>query len=120
MNEIPFKKWIEDHTYTATELEQYAACPYSFYAGSYLGISPPPEQEPELTPAEIGRILHKTLEQAFQSKKPLMKVFLEELNRHKNRPGLVPILVEQQKNRMERMLKSFQEKEQNIMETKFF
>jgi len=118
---IAFKKWIEDHTFTPTELDHYQNCRFWFYAHSYLGIKPPTEHEPELTPAEVGRILHKTLERFISKKIDPFKVLAEEIQlAQENRPGLVPALLQQQTERMQRTLKSFQEKEKRILEPIYF
>jgi len=45
--------------YSASRLEAYAKCPFTFYLNNILGIGPRPEVENEMTPADRGIIFHR-------------------------------------------------------------
>ncbi|MEM9351802.1 MAG: PD-(D/E)XK nuclease family protein [Planctomycetota bacterium] len=49
------------HLWSASRLEQYAACPFRFFAEHVLKISPPPSATPETDPRRRGSLLHDLL-----------------------------------------------------------
>jgi RecB family exonuclease len=59
---LPFSQWIPQHVFTATDLENHQLCPYRFYASAYLKLRPANPLEVELTPAEVGSLVHRLLE----------------------------------------------------------
>ena len=99
--------------YTPSELEEYEACPFGFYVKHILRIGPPPEPEPELTPAEVGTLLHRVLERLLKTQGGVLEEIIgqEFASIQRNRGHLVPALVERQRDRVERTLKSFLEAE---------
>ena len=50
-----------EHCFTASELEQYAACPFRFLLGSVLKLEPPEDITLELDALERGQIVHGVL-----------------------------------------------------------
>ncbi len=110
---IPFAQWIEDHTFTPSELEGYRLCPFQFYASSYLELDPSPEWGPELSPAERGILLHRILERLFTEDRSGIKAILkQELDRiTRNRPNLIPALLRMQEGEILKTLEQFLEKE---------
>ena len=123
----PFSHWIQDHIYSATELEDYLKCPYRFYANAYLKIRPESRWDIEISPAERGTLLHAVLEKFLADlhrdqffKKPILPNTLEDLELHilkildqeltkltSSRPGLSLFLLSRQKIKFERTLKNF-------------
>ena len=60
--------WVEGLTryegvplVSPTMLEEYAACPFAFWAHKLLGLEPPPEPSDELDPQEQGSLVHRIL-----------------------------------------------------------
>ncbi len=53
---------------SATALEEYAGCPYSYFLKRLLGLSPPEEPEELLgiTPLTRGRLIHRILEEFYR------------------------------------------------------
>jgi ATP-dependent helicase/nuclease subunit B len=116
MKDPKFQSWLKYHTFSPSELEKYKLCPFGFYASRYLKIEPPVDSEVELTPLEIGLVLHHTLERFLKKKgvsqKDLLGTATAEIEKiQKKRENLIPILVAEQKKRIERTLVSFFEKE---------
>lgn len=54
--------------FSATALEDYARCPYSYFLKRLLGLSPPeePEELLRITPLTRGRLLHRILEEFYR------------------------------------------------------
>ncbi len=57
-----YHQWLQGHQFTATEIEAYQSCPIKFFFASVLEIQPEPRPDIELSPAEVGRLVHKILE----------------------------------------------------------
>ncbi len=55
------ERYGPQHLWSASRLEQYAACPFRFFAGHVLRIEPPPSATPETDPARRGVLLHDLL-----------------------------------------------------------
>ncbi len=55
--------------YSASALERYARCPFSFFAGNVLGIEPLPEIELDLTSLERGNLIHRIAYRFFKERK---------------------------------------------------
>ena len=51
--------------YSISRLEQYARCPFSFYARYVLGLEAAPQPEQEYSPLDRGTLLHWLLEQFY-------------------------------------------------------
>lgn len=49
-------------TYSATELEQFAKCPFAYLLGNVWGIDNYENDEDALSPVDEGNLMHKTLE----------------------------------------------------------
>lgn len=113
-----FQDWLEDHIFTPSELETWLVCPYRFYAESFLGLKEPPSLEPEMTPREIGTVMHRILERFLEgkdwSREKIHRISSEILDNF-DRPGLSSPLFSLQKKRIERTLDSFLEMEAAIL-----
>jgi ATP-dependent helicase/nuclease subunit B len=101
----PFPQWLQEHVFSPTELEDYQLCPYRFYASAYLGLKAANPLEVELTPLEIGSLVHRLLEQFF--KKNVLNLDQEFATLQTERPHLSQPLLALQKKRIERMMISF-------------
>ena len=55
------------YVWSATRLESYRACPFSFFMGKLLALEPPAEPEEGLNAAQLGTIYHRILEQVHQA-----------------------------------------------------
>lgn len=53
---------MKAHTFSITELEDFAACPFRHFARYILGINVPDEESPEIPAKDEGRIIHRLLE----------------------------------------------------------
>jgi ATP-dependent helicase/DNAse subunit B len=127
-----FQTWLETHIFTPSELESFLLCPFRFYAEAFLGLRELPEREPELTPREIGILMHRILERFLGGKdwsqESLGKIADSILDRfEKERPGLSHPLFLRQRARIERTLDSFYdlevagvEKRENGLRPKYF
>lgn len=115
MNDPKFQAWLEDHLFTPSEFEDFLLCPFRFYVESYLGLEPVLPQEPELTPAEIGSLIHKILQYFFERKadRGSLQNIIDELwlSHCKKHPYLIPALLSFQKEQIEKTLHRFLEKE---------
>jgi ATP-dependent helicase/DNAse subunit B len=117
MTDPLFASFIRTHVFTATDLENFRLCPYRFYASAFLKLRQEDPLEVELTPAEIGSLVHKVLERLFvegsaAGPSPLFpeNILNEELGiLTADRPHLSRPLLTFQKRRIERMLASFVE-----------
>lgn len=51
-------------TTSASRLEAYASCPYSYFLGEVIGVEAPPEEDEEfrLSPLERGQLVHEILD----------------------------------------------------------
>ncbi len=137
-----FQNWLEQHVFSATELEGYQQCAYRFYASAFLRLQPDLSWDKELSPPEIGRLLHKVLEDFLKEASPLegkdskeeglerinllLDHELENILSQKTRVHLSPVLLRQQKERMKRTLSSFVEDfyririEQRVLKPTYF
>ncbi len=122
-NKPPFAEWIRDHVFSATELENYQACPYRFWAQHYLETSPRDSWTIELSPRDRGTLLHRVLEKTFQEfaaqsslETPQVEILQRQASKHLDTeiqkkqselPSLSPFLLSRQKESMERALKNF-------------
>jgi len=52
---------------SARRLETFGACPFAFFAGDLLGLSPLEEPSADLAPLEVGLIYHGLLERFFSA-----------------------------------------------------
>lgn len=111
-----FQHWLKDHLFTPSELESYLLCPFRFYAESFLGLKELPEWEPEMTPREIGILMHRILERYLEGKdwsqeglKKISGFILDQFQ--KERPGLSSPLFSRQRSKIEKTLASFYEME---------
>ncbi|HRY76223.1 MAG TPA: PD-(D/E)XK nuclease family protein, partial [Methanoregulaceae archaeon] len=50
-----------DHVWSATGLETYAACPFSYFLQRVIGLAALPEVEPNLSPGDRGTVIHDIL-----------------------------------------------------------
>ena len=109
-----FQEWIQNHTFSPSEFEAFELCPFRFYAQSFLKISAENPWEVELTPSEVGQLMLEILETLLRLN-PMtpMDLLIEEKFAEggwtTKRPGLSPVLLEFQKKKVERTLKSFLE-----------
>ncbi|MEX1230853.1 MAG: PD-(D/E)XK nuclease family protein [Planctomycetaceae bacterium] len=55
------KTFSEDHEYSATELEEYATCPFRFFLTSILKVEPLESPEPETDYLRRGIVVHSIL-----------------------------------------------------------
>ncbi|MBI2981280.1 MAG: PD-(D/E)XK nuclease family protein [Deltaproteobacteria bacterium] len=118
MTDPKFQEWLSGHTFTASELESYRLCPFKFYVESYLGLEPNLTEEPELTPIEIGTLLHRILQLFYERhareigsspgqklQEALREITSAILESHqKGRPHLIPALISLQTKRIESTL----------------
>lgn len=56
-----------EHPFSATDLEQYARCPYQYFAERILRLRPPREQELALSRLDIGSVLHRILYRFYRT-----------------------------------------------------
>ena len=56
-----------DHTWSASRLESYRTCPFSFYVRSVLGLEPREEPSEGLDARHLGTLYHQILEEVFQA-----------------------------------------------------
>ncbi len=102
-----FSLWLQNHVFTATDLENYRLCPYRFYASAYLNLRQDDPFEVEMTPAEIGSLVHRVLERSLRGSSNPLKILDEELAQFtSDRPHLSKPLLAFQKRRISRMLES--------------
>ena len=111
---------IQNYIFSPSDLEDYLLCPFRFYASACLKVKPETEWEVELTPPEIGRLLHKILEKFLRQKKNqgekerILSLMDSEIALlQKNRPHLSQALLKNQKKRITRALLSFLEQEES-------
>ncbi len=55
-----------DHVWSATGLETYAACPFSYFQQRVIGLDPLPEVEPDLSPGNRGTVIHAILSEFYR------------------------------------------------------
>ncbi|MBI3540568.1 MAG: PD-(D/E)XK nuclease family protein [Deltaproteobacteria bacterium] len=108
---------MNEKIFSASELEDYLLCPYRFYARSILKLKPAFEWSLELTPVEIGNLIHHILDYFLKKKEASKKFLLDTLETemrrlHEERPQLLLVLLERQKKRIARTLLSFLEQYQ--------
>lgn len=117
---MDFKTWLDQHIFSASEIESYLLCPFRFYAQSYLKLTPETRWEVEMTPAETGFLLHRILEKFLkthkkeENKQTLTSSIVDLMEREvtdfeTGRPHLSKILLERHKKRITRTLLSFLE-----------
>lgn len=63
---LPFSS---QYIWSAGQLETYSSCPFRFFCQEVLKIRPYPRLEAELTPKDLGTVLHNVLAQFFQNHK---------------------------------------------------
>lgn len=110
MTEPPadFRSWVDRHVFTATDLENFRLCPYRFYASAFLKLREEDPFEVEMSPAEIGSLVHRVLEKVLRTQKSAPSLLDEEWARFTaGRPHLSRPLIAFQRRRIERMLASF-------------
>ena len=56
-----------DHTWSASRLESYRACPFFFYVGSVLGLESREEPTEGLDARQLGTLYHRILEEVYQA-----------------------------------------------------
>ena len=56
-------------TYSVTELETYAKCPFQYFAGNVLRLRAEEEEEEELSSLERGSLLHKVLRTFYYNRR---------------------------------------------------
>ena len=63
-----FGRWYgPDHTWSASRLESYRACPFFFYVGSVLGLEPREEPSEGLDARQLGTLYHQIFEKVFEA-----------------------------------------------------
>jgi ATP-dependent helicase/DNAse subunit B len=60
------KRYGPNHAWSASRLESYRACPFSFFVGSALALEPRQEPEEGLDVAQKGTLYHRILEHIYQ------------------------------------------------------
>lgn len=109
-------RWAESHVFTISGLESYRRCPFGFYLKFVKKIPIPPPEGPELTAAEQGAILHRTLEKVWRLRRfepaDVTCLLEDEVARIRtNRPQLLDPLIEIQQGKMKaRILAHLQDK----------
>jgi ATP-dependent helicase/DNAse subunit B len=122
-----FQAWVKQHRFTPTELDHFQSCPTRFFVESLLGVRPDPVPDIELSPSEIGVLVHKVLER-FMSRMgerlytegatPELKDHLAGELEHRlrkvreQRPQLSAALLQRQQKLIHRTLQSFLEQEE--------
>lgn len=61
-----FREHLKKQIFSPSRLEDYATCPFSFFARTLLGLVPEEEKTIEANPLEQGRWLHEALEAFFK------------------------------------------------------
>jgi len=56
-----------EHPFSASDLEQYARCPYQYFAERILRLRPPQEQELALSQLDLGSVLHRILYRFYRT-----------------------------------------------------
>ncbi|MBN1266946.1 MAG: exodeoxyribonuclease V subunit gamma [Anaerolineales bacterium] len=54
------------HVWSASRVEQYAQCPFEFFAGSILGLEAQEPPVPGMDAAQLGSLLHAVLEETYK------------------------------------------------------
>ena len=62
-----------EEPFSITALESYGKCPFQYFAGRLLGLSPPADLEEELTSLERGSLLHEALFEFFTGRRDAEK-----------------------------------------------
>ncbi len=60
------ERFNADHLWSPSRLETYGSCPHMFFASYLLGLRDRKPPEPGLTDAQLGSILHESLEAAYR------------------------------------------------------
>jgi len=55
-----------ERVWSASRIESYRTCPFSFYVGSVLGLAPRPQPAEGLDARQLGNIYHRILEQVYR------------------------------------------------------
>ena len=63
---LPF---LKNHHYSTGQLETYAKCPFRFYCLEILTLKPLPELDDQLSPKDLGTVLHEVLSQFLEKHK---------------------------------------------------
>lgn len=56
---------LKNKTFSATQLEDYANCPFAYFCKNILGIEPPDDKTPDIQAKDKGTIIHESLEAFF-------------------------------------------------------
>ena len=59
-------RYPEDHVWSASRLENYQSCPFSYFIGKVLKLEKPEIPEEGLNPRQLGNIYHRILEGLYQ------------------------------------------------------
>jgi ATP-dependent helicase/DNAse subunit B len=59
--DVSFRKKMESHVYSASQIERYVACPYRYFVEDVLAAKEEKGVELDQTPAEFGTLLHHIL-----------------------------------------------------------
>ena len=70
------KKRFQEQKFSATSLERYASCPFTFFVDKVLGLVAKEEEMPELVPKDRGTILHAVLEHFYKDHLKLFQEYL--------------------------------------------
>lgn len=107
-----------DKVYSASELEKYGKCGFQYFIENILGVSLPGEYSDELSPLELGNLVHKVLYRFYKDMGVLekSKVDIPE--------GLEPVgiatEIAQSKNELDKNIKIIDIKRYNYPEWKQF
>ncbi len=78
ISEDEFRKRISYVLLSYTGMQKFFECPFKYYVGSILKITPPYEETPSLI---VGNLFHTILERYFQNKEKIEEIIIEELNK---------------------------------------
>ena len=67
LGEVFARQFSADHTWSASRLESYRTCPFSFYVRNVLGLEPREEPSEGLDARQLGTLYHQILEEVFQA-----------------------------------------------------
>lgn len=73
-----FEKYVPYCVLSYTGMQKFFECPFKYYVGSILKITPPFEESPSLI---VGNLFHAILEQYFQNKENLEPIINQELSK---------------------------------------
>ncbi len=67
------KEQLTGRIFSATQLEEYAECPFAYFCHRIMGIDPPEDITPEIQPHDRGTLVHETLEVFFKKHRNIYK-----------------------------------------------